>query len=107
MDETLDLDKLAPKPKTVRLNGKVYEVFPAKMNDFILIEKFWKAYQKDKESKSLEDLREVLKPVVPDIEEMNLSFEQLGSLMQLVYSQVIDTTQKKTEETEAPTSPQQ
>lgn len=99
-DTIKDLDALAPEPKKVKVNGNIYDIKPARLQDFIAIQKlFLKLKQGDAESGvvALGEMIETLKPIVPDIEEMGLTISQTMALLQFAYQDEL-TAQPQTEE---------
>jgi hypothetical protein len=104
MSDTLDLDQLLPDPKTVKVNGKVYELKPLKLTDFIVIQKLLASTQGKTDIEMIEvmgDMFTSLRPIVPDIDEMDLTIEQTLALMEFIYKQEQknqpQATEKKTE----------
>lgn len=105
-DQLLDLDALSPLQKRVKLKGKVYLVNPPKMTDFIAFQRLFASMRDNaedpvKQTESISKINQVLKPVVPDIEDMDLTFSQLMILMQFIYRDSLpadqdQVTQKKT-----------
>jgi hypothetical protein len=113
MSDILDLDAIAPKAKQVKINGKVYDVFPARFNEFIEIQQlsalFTGSATTEENMKKLPKIKEMLKGLVPQIDEMNPSWDQLGALFEFIYSKetagLPQSTEKKIEVT--PASPPQ
>lgn len=101
-NNTLDLDALVPQSKTVKVNGKVYEIKPLKLNDFLNLQMTLRSI-KGKSDEEMVDLIakvfENIKPIVPEIEEMGLTIPQTMALLEFIYKQeapVHETTEKKT-----------
>lgn len=114
-ESLLDLDTLIPETKKIKLNGEMYDVLPVKLEDFIVIQKMFLKMKDAKPEEQIDAISEIntaLKPVVPDIEKMSLTIEQLFALLNFVYSisslsdkQTMATTEKKTDSPEpSPTS---
>ena len=90
MDTILDLDQLAPQPKKVKLGGKIIEVHPPRLKHFIELQKFFISFdglESKEQLDQLDRLESVLKPIVPDIESVDLTLEQLMKLLEYALSQ--------------------
>jgi len=110
MDNSLDLDTLIPQSKTVRVNGKTYEIKPLRLKDFLNLQKTLK----DLKGKTNEEMIELLdkvfeniKPIVPEIDEMNLTIPQTMALLEFIYKQETPETASTTQEKKTEVSPQQ
>lgn len=98
MSDTLDLDSILPRKRTIKLNGKNYEVLPATLRDFIVIQQLFLGMQNLKDNTAtMAEINKALVPVVPDIEDMNLTIDQLSALLKFVYSSSTDDTAVSTE----------
>jgi hypothetical protein len=104
MSDTLDLDILAPEKKTVKVNGKLYDINPLKLKDFLTLQRLLKASAGKSETEmvnTMGDIFESLKPIVPNIDEMDLTMKQTIALLDFIYKQEelaqAQDTQKKTE----------
>lgn len=84
MTDYRDLDEIKPEVKKIKVNGKVYEVTPPKVNASIKLLKLQKLI-KSKTPEELADMGdeilETLRNVIPDAEEMDLSMHQLNALI--------------------------
>jgi len=86
----LDLDVLQPKSKLVKLGGQIYKVEPPKFKTTLkltqLAREFSKVENEDDGIKLVEDLKEVLEQVMPDLkkDDIDLSFDQMLQLMNFV-----------------------
>lgn len=112
MSDTLDLDQLIPEPKTVKVNGKVYELKPLKLKTLLNLQKILST-AKDKSNEEMltlmDDMFASLKPIVPDIEEMDLTLPQTLALMDFIYrnEQATQGSEAKTVEKKTEPSPTQ
>jgi adenylosuccinate synthase len=90
MSDILDLDAILPEPRQVKLNGKTYTILPAKLKDFIAIQKLFLSFQDvgdpTKQVSAIEEITKVLKPIIPNVEEMDVTFEQLLAILQFSYN---------------------
>jgi hypothetical protein len=105
MSDVLDLDVLSPEPKKVKAGGKVYEIKPLRIKDFISLQKILQSTQNKTDNEKIAlvgDLMDSIKAVVPDIEKMNLTMQQTMALIEFIYKQELvnhpQVTEKKTEE---------
>lgn len=103
----LDLDVLEPKGGEVKLAGKVYPVSPPKLKTVIALSKLAAVMSKPKDEitedeaiKAIEELFNVLKPVMPALVEdgVDLNMEQAGALMGFVMDMASQTDMKKLDE---------
>jgi hypothetical protein len=90
--ETLDLDKLAPEPRKVKLGGKVIDVHPAKVKNLIAIQKLFLSFRStdkapEEQLKDMDKIIDVLRPIVPDIDSVDFTMEQLTKLLEFANSQ--------------------
>lgn len=96
-DNILDLDAIAPPSKSVKLNGKTYEVKPVTLEKIIKLQQI---SQGDKnEFEKIESLKGLLSEVIPGIESSELTEQQLIALVEFVYKTSIpqaESEQKKT-----------
>lgn len=99
-----DLDILLPEPKQIKVGGKLYEVKPAKLKDFMAVQKLFLSLQNSKPEEQVESFSSiinVLESVVPQIKEMDLTIRQLMALLEFVYQEELtsqpQTTEKKTD----------
>lgn len=111
-DEILDLDKLIPEAKKIKISGKVVDLYPGKLKTLIKLQKAFLAFQNgssEEQGKLLDDVMECLSVLVPAIktDDLDISMTQLPVLIEVAYraSMPADakvpatpTTQKKTEE---------
>ena len=90
MNDTLDLDVIIPEPRTVKVNGKVYEVLPLKLNEFLALQRILTSI-KDRSQEELLELMgkifDTMRPAVPQIDEMNLTMTQAFALLEFIYKQ--------------------
>ncbi len=107
MDEFLDLDAIVPQKKQIKLNGIMHDVLPASLNDFVLIQKVFLKMQSattaDQTFEAIQEVNDVLEPVIPDIKSMRLTMDQLLPVLKFVYTassvdkKTMETTEKKTD----------
>lgn len=99
---TLDLDALKPESKTVKVNGKVYEIKPLKLTDFLNLQKTLRNIKGKSEEEMvdlIDNVFENIKPIVPEIEEMGLTIPQTMALLEFIYKSETPATvveEKKT-----------
>lgn len=102
MSDILDLDALAPEPKQVRIDGKIFDLFPIKVKVLIKIQKIfleWKSGKITDDNQDIEAIIETLKPVFPGISEVDLTFQQLLRLLEFASEKAIpEQKQVQTEE---------
>lgn len=99
----IDLDQIAPEPRTVKVNNKVYEIKPLRLTDFLSLQKILKKFANKPSEEMVEYLDQIfesLRPIVPDIDDMNLTMTQAMALLQFIYQQEEQskTAEKKTAE---------
>lgn len=91
--DTLDLDQLAPEPKNVKIGGEVIPVFPAKIKNLIAIQKLFLSFQNmgerkaEEQVKAMDNIIDVLRPIVPDIDKVDFTMQQLMALLEFANSQ--------------------
>jgi flagellin-specific chaperone FliS len=86
--DTLDLDKLEPKPQTLSLRGKEFVVYPAKIRSIIEIEKYFAELSKMKGQEAIDRAFDILNPLIPALKEdksLDFTAEQLFALLNYVY----------------------
>lgn len=113
-EEILDLDKLIPETKKIRISGKVVDLYPGKLKTLIKLQKAFLAFQNgnaDTQAGLLDDVMECLAILVPAIkdEDLDISMAQLPVLIEVAYrasmpteAKVPTTVQKKTPEEASP-----
>ena len=90
MSEIVDLDKLVPEPKKVKLSGKILDVYPGKIKALIRIQKAFASFKDAGEDEKLDLMDRVvtaLAEIIPGIkeEDVDISMEQLPVLVNLAY----------------------
>lgn len=89
--ETLDLDQLAPEPRKVKIDGKIIDVMPLRLKNLIEMQRLFltaNTFEGDAEAQinAMAKIIEVLRPVVPQIDEIDFTLEQLGALLEFAGS---------------------
>ena len=98
MSDILDLDLLLPEPKQVKLNGKVYEVFPPTVKQILRLQKIGQGIQTgsivgdEAESQLIEGLS-VLMPALKEEENLDLTFDQMVALIAFLQKTAVPETE--------------
>lgn len=111
MADVIDLDKLVPEPKKIKLNGKIMDLYPGKLKTIIKLQRDFTALQQG-DGEKLEAVINTLAEILPDIkkEEVDIPLPVLRALVQLAYetsmpsdnantaeAKMTPSTEKKTE----------
>lgn len=101
MNEIVDLDKLVPEPKKIKLNGRVIDLFPGKLKTIIKLQRAFTGLQKGEQDK-LDEVINVLSEIIPAIkdDDMDIPLPTLKVLVQLAYESALPEDTKKTTEAE-------
>lgn len=88
--DVIDLDKLLPEPKEVKISGKIVKVYPGKLKVLIKIQKAFSAFkgaEPEKQGELMDNLISALSVIMPDLknEDIDISIEQLPALVNLAY----------------------
>lgn len=89
----LDLDALDPKPKQVKLGGKLFEVYPPKLGAIIALTRLMKELQDvgedtEKALVAIESIRKAVEPIIPGLKDethLDLSIDQVSALLEFVF----------------------
>jgi hypothetical protein len=90
MSEIIDLDKLLPEPKEIKISGKILKLYPGKVKTIIKIQKAFAGFKEaspEDQSKSLTSLVDILAEIIPGIknDDVDISVEQLPKIIDLAY----------------------
>jgi hypothetical protein len=90
--ETLDLDLIAPEIKKVKIGGKLIDVHPVKVKNLIEMQRLFLNLQAlngkpEEQLAAMASIIDVLRPIVPDIDSVDFTMEQLTALLQFASSQ--------------------
>lgn len=99
----LDLDALKPKPKTVRLNGEIIEIYPISLDDVfelqVIVGEFENKSAEELSSKEsfelLKTFRAQLETIVPDLSKVKCTLEQLMAIIELAFETAAPGDQKE------------
>jgi hypothetical protein len=95
MVDTLDLDALLPESKKLILKGKSYEVLPLTIEQLII---FAKLEEKLKKVKVADEIKSIifdaLKPVIPELENLNFTINQLLKIVEFAQSSSLPAENK-------------
>lgn len=115
MVDTLDLDALLPEPKKIVLHGKSLDVLPLTIGQLIILAKLEAKLMSAKQPDDFKTLvLDALKPVIPELNDVNFTIDQLKAIQQFVQKASLPETKtakefepkKKVDSAEAsPTSP--
>lgn len=112
MSDVVDLDKLVPEPKKIKLNGKIIDLYPGKLKTIIRLQRAFTALQKG-DTEKIDDVINTLSEIVPALkdDDMDIPLSTLQTLVQLAYetsmprnnensqeAKMTVDTEKKTEE---------
>lgn len=86
MSEVVDLDKLVPEPKKIKLNGRIIDLYPGKLKTIIKLQRAFTALQKG-DIQMMDKVIDALAELIPAIkdDDMDISLPTLGALVQLAY----------------------
>jgi len=91
MPEVIDLDKLLPEPKEIKISGKVLKLYPGKIKTLISIQKAFSSFQEAKSQNDQADLLDsvinALAKIIPEIknDDVDISIEQLPKIIDLAF----------------------
>jgi len=98
MADILDLDVIDPELRKIKVNGKIYEIRPARVNatlKLLKLQKITKGKTNEEMAEMSEEILETLQSIIPNAEEMDLNMAQLTALIAFLL--------KPTEANNAPT----
>lgn len=100
-DEILDLDKLIPEPKKIKLNGKIIDLHPGKLKTLIKLQRSFLAFQNsngENQEQLLDEVINTLAVLIPAIkdEDMDISLTQLPVLIEVAYKASMPETKATT-----------
>lgn len=99
MVDTLDLDALLPEPRKLKFLNKMYEVLPVTIEQLITLAKLEKRLVDIKNEDEIKPLiLEALQPIIPGLESVKFTFNQLKSLMAFVQQPVLPSENKTEKE---------
>lgn len=94
MADVFNLDFLAPEPKKIQIQGKVFLCKPPTIAQLIKMQKVWEALAKEPTSenqqKLLDDVLYELLPDLKDNPEIGLTYQQLDSLVAYLQNAAIE-----------------
>jgi hypothetical protein len=90
MTEIIDLDKLLPEPRMVRICGKEVTLYPGKLKALIKLQKTFSSFKnadQSGQSELLDTLIDTLEPIIPDIkrDDIDLTIDQIPAVVTLAY----------------------
>lgn len=94
MTEIIDLDKLLPEPKKIKISGKVLMLYPGKIKTLIKIQKAFAGFKEastEEQSGLLESVVDTLVKIIPDIknDDVDIGIEQLPEIINIAYQSSI------------------
>lgn len=95
MSDILDLDALAPQPRTIKFNGKTYKCYPLTIGQLVGIARLEEKLTKIKSLDEIEGLvKEALVPFIPELKDENLDFtiDQMRAIIE--FAQVSQVPQE-------------
>lgn len=86
MSEVIDLDKLVPEPKKIKLNGKIIDLYPGKLKTIIKLQRAFSGLQMGNTDK-IDDVITILSEIIPALkdDDMDIPLATLERLVQLAY----------------------
>lgn len=101
MPDILDLDALAPQPRTIKFNGKNYKCLPLTIGQLVGIARLEERLTKIESLDEIEEIvKEALVPFIPELKDLKLDFtiEQMRAIIEFAQTSQVPQEAKQAQE---------